>query len=312
MIQVNKLVKLYGRNLALDEVSFTVKRGEIMGFLGPNGAGKSTMMNIITGFLSFNSGTVTIDDHDILEDSAAARRLIGFLPEVPPLYVDMKVSEYLNFVYELKGVTLKRDAHLDEICRVTKIADVKYKLISTLSKGFRQRLGIAQALIGNPPILIFDEPTAGLDPLQIIEVRGLIRKLGRDHTIILSTHILSEVQAICDRIVIINEGKILADEECDRITSTISGGQRYLAKICGEREAVLEAVRSLDGVKSAVFTGHREADALTYQIDSDDGHDIRRALFALLAEKNYPLIGLEAQSRSLEDVFQTILSKSGK
>ncbi|MFA6948847.1 MAG: ATP-binding cassette domain-containing protein, partial [Eubacteriales bacterium] len=212
MIKIENLVKRFGDKTAVGGISFTVGDGEIVGLLGPNGAGKSTTMNIVTGYASATEGSVSIDGHDILEEPQAAKKLIGFLPETPPLYQDMTVEEYLGFIYELKGCSLNRKKHLEEIAEVTKISDVYKRIIRNLSKGYKQRVGIAQALVGNPKVIIFDEPTVGLDPKQIIEVRNLIRMLGRDHTVILSTHILSEVQAVCDRIVIINKGKIVADE----------------------------------------------------------------------------------------------------
>ena len=213
MIKIDHLVKHFGDKKAVNDISFTVEAGEIVGFLGPNGAGKSTTMNILTGYLSSTSGSAIIDGVDILENPMEAKKKIGFLPEQPPLYLDMTVEEYLNFVYELKGCTLSRKKHLAEICEVVKITNVYKRMIKNLSKGYKQRVGIAQALIGNPKVIIFDEPTIGLDPKQIIEIRNLIKTLGRDHTVILSTHILPEAQAVCDRIIIINEGKVVANEK---------------------------------------------------------------------------------------------------
>ena len=218
MIKISHLVKNYGSFCAVDDISFEVERGEVVGFLGPNGAGKSTTMNIVTGYLSSTSGSVTIGGVDILDDPLNAKRLIGYLPEQPPLYPDMTVDEYLSFCYDLKGCTLNKQKHIEEVCSVVKIGDVRRRLIKNLSKGYRQRVGIAQALIGNPPVIIFDEPTIGLDPKQIIEIRNLIRTLGKEHTVILSTHILQEVQAVCDRIVIINKGKIVADALTENIS----------------------------------------------------------------------------------------------
>ncbi|MBQ8005944.1 MAG: ATP-binding cassette domain-containing protein, partial [Clostridia bacterium] len=211
MIKIEHLVKNYGNFCAVDDVSFSIEEGEIVGFLGPNGAGKSTTMNMLTGYLSSSAGSVSIAGVDILEDPLRAKKMIGYLPEQPPLYMDMTVEEYLNFAYELKDCKYNRKKHLAEICEVTKISDVRKKLIKNLSKGYKQRVGIAQALINNPKVIIFDEPTIGLDPKQIIEIRNLIRNLGKDHTVILSTHILQEVQAVCDRIIIINRGKVVAD-----------------------------------------------------------------------------------------------------
>ena len=216
MIKIEHLTKNYGSNLAVDDISFEIEAGETVGFLGPNGAGKSTTMNILTGYLSASVGRVTIDGIDILSDPIGAKKMIGYLPEQPPVYLDMTVDEYLKFNYELKGCKLPREPHLAEICEVVKISDVRRRLIKNLSKGYRQRVGVAQALIGNPPVIIFDEPTVGLDPKQIIEIRSLIRSLGKDHTVLLSTHILQEVAAVCDRIIIINKGKIVADEKTEK------------------------------------------------------------------------------------------------
>ncbi len=309
MIQIEHLVKQYGSNYALDDVSFKIEKGEIVGFLGPNGAGKSTTMNILTGYLSSTSGSVRIGGIDILEDPTSAKRLIGYLPEQPPLYSEMTVSEYLNFVYELRSCTLDRREHLDEICRVTKIADVRGRVIKNLSKGYRQRVGIAQALIGNPPIIIFDEPTVGLDPKQIIEVRNLIRALGEEHTVILSTHILSEVQSVCDRILVINRGKIIADEKTADIAKTIEDNQRYKVKVCGNQSDVLSLIKSCQGVVSVEATGERDRDSYAYVVESAPGIDMRKPLFYALAEKNYAILGLEGVDMSLEDVFLKLVDK---
>ena len=233
MIEIQNLVKLYGNKSALEGVSFNVGEGEIVGFLGPNGAGKSTTLNILTGYLSSSSGTVKVGGIDVFEYPDEAKKLIGFLPEQPPLYHDMKVGEYLNFVYEIKKCKLNRKKHLEEIMQVTKVLDVKDRLIGNLSKGYRQRVGIAQALVGNPPVIIFDEPTVGLDPKQIIEIRNLIRNLGKTHTVILSSHILSEIQSVCDRVVIINEGRIIADEKTESITRVAGDTNEYIIKVAG-------------------------------------------------------------------------------
>ncbi len=303
MIEVSNLVKVYGTNLALDGVSFTVGEREILGFLGPNGAGKSTCMNIMTGYLSSTSGTVKIDGVDISEKPDEVKKNIGFLPELPPLYGDMTVSEYLGFVYELKGCKFNRQKHLEEILKVTRLSDVKGRIIKNLSKGYRQRVGIAQALVGNPKVLIFDEPTVGLDPKQIIEVRNLIRTLGRDHTVILSTHILSEVQSVADRIIIINEGKVLADEKTESINRAINESVRYMVKICGPQKEVLAALKEVSGVTHAEVSSDREKDSFTYHIESEAGFDMRKNLFFAMAEKQWPIIALEQEGVSLEDVF---------
>ena len=303
MIEVSGLVKVYGTNLALDNISFTANEREIVGFLGPNGAGKSTCMNIMTGYLSPNAGTVKIGGVDISEKPDEAKKMIGFLPEQPPVYGDMTVIEYLDFVYDLKGCKYNRKKHLDEICKVTRVSDVKNRLIKNLSKGYRQRVGIAQALVGNPKVLIFDEPTVGLDPKQIIEVRNLIRTLGREHTVILSTHILSEVQSVADRIIIINEGKLLADEKTENINRTINESSRYMVKICGPQREVLEALKGVSGVTHAEVSSEREKDSYTYHVESESGYDMRKNLFFAMAEKQWPVIAIEEESVSLEDVF---------
>lgn len=312
MIEIKNLVKRYGNHFALDDISFTVNDGEIVGFLGPNGAGKSTTMNIITGYLSSTSGTVIVDGHDILEESLEAKRLIGFLPEQPPLYIDMTVWEYLCFVYDLKGCEFNKTKHLEEICELVKILDVKQRLIRNLSKGYKQRVGIASALVGNPKIIIFDEPTVGLDPKQIIDIRSLIRNLGRNHTVILSTHIMQEVQAVCDRIIVINEGKIIADEKTASFNNAVNQNTRYRVKISGPQKEVLRHLRSLVGIVSCELHGEREGDAFTYDIESSPSIDIRKSLFRALADKGWPMLGMEPIGMELEDIFLKLINKGGR
>ncbi len=303
MIEIHDLVKRYGKKLALDGISMTVGEGEIVGFLGPNGAGKSTTMNILTGYLSSTSGEVKIDGLDILDDPTEAKKRIGFLPEQPPLYTEMTVGEYLNFVYELKSCRLDRRAHLDEVMQVTRIKDVRDRVIANLSKGYRQRIGIAQALVGNPKIIILDEPTIGLDPKQIIEIRNLIRNLGRNHTVILSTHILSEVQAVCDRIVIINAGRIVADEKAENIARTVEEIRRYNFTVAGPQREVLRVLRGVPGVAQVEVFGARVDDAYTYTVTADHGLDVRKPVFRALADASYPIVGLEAVQAGLEEIF---------
>ncbi len=307
MIEINNLVKNYGTKFAVDDISFKVGKGEIVGFLGPNGAGKSTTMNILTGYLSSTSGEAKVGGIDILENPNEAKKLIGFLPEQPPLYFDMTVNEYLGFVYEIKGCKLNRERHLAEIRQVTKIEDVKNRLIKNLSKGYKQRVGIAQALVGNPPVIIFDEPTVGLDPKQIIEIRNLIRNLGQSHTVILSTHILSEVQSVCDRIIIINEGKIIADERTENITRVVEENRRYSLKICGPQREIQSILQDIPGVISVELTGERELDSYTYIVEAEKGVDVRKPVFYALSEKNYPMIGMEPLGMNLEEVFIKIM-----
>ena len=309
MIEVKDLVKNYGRVNALGGISFSAEEGEIVGLLGPNGAGKSTAMNIITGYLSSDSGTVTVDGHEITDEPDEVKKLIGYLPEVPPLYTDMTVREYMDFVYDLKKCSLPRKAHLAEIASVAKTHEVQDRLIGNLSKGYRQRVGIAGTLVGDPKILIFDEPTVGLDPGQIIETRALIRRLGRRHTVILSTHILSEVQAVCDRVVIIDRGKLIANEKTDDISSAVNRNRRYTAKICGPTGEVLSMLRSVPGVSAAEVTGERDLDAFVYIIESEKGRDIRKDLFSACAARSYALIGMEPSGMSLEEVFIKLTEK---
>ena len=310
MIKIEHLVKNYGTTCAVDDISFEVEDGEIVGFLGPNGAGKSTTMNILTGYLSSTSGKACISGIDILSDPIGAKKLIGYLPEQPPLYLDMTVEEYLNFAYDLKCCKLDRKPHIDSICETVKIKEMYHKVIRTLSKGYRQRVGIAQALIGNPKVIIFDEPTVGLDPKQIIEIRNLIRGLGKAHTVILSTHILQEVQAVCDRIVIINKGKIVANEKTENIANVMSNNRRFNVKIVGPQKDVLSMLRSTQGISYAEPLAERDGDAYTYMVESEYGVDIRKKLFYQLAERGWPMIGMEALGMNLEDIFITVVDKS--
>lgn len=309
MIKIEHLAKQYGRIKAVNDISFEIHDGEIVGFLGPNGAGKSTTMNILCGYLSCSAGKAEINGMDILENPLEAKKQIGFLPEQPPLYTDMTVEEYLNFIYDLKDTTLKRDEHLAEICEVTGIAHMRKRLIRNLSKGYKQRVGIAQALIGNPSVLIFDEPTVGLDPKQIVEVRNLIRSLGKKHTVILSTHILSEVQAVCDRIIIISKGTIVANEKTEEISKAVTNVSKLTAKICGPEKEILSAIRSLAGVSSVSCLGKKDLDSSTFVVESQPGIDLRKPLFNLMAANHYPIIGLEAQGLNLEDVFITAVEE---
>lgn len=309
MIEFTDIYKNYGDKQALKGISFNVEAGEILGFLGPNGAGKSTALNILTGYLSASAGTAKVDGIDILENPIEAKKLIGFLPELPPLYLDMTVKEYLYFVYELKKCRLPKKQHINEICEVVKINHVLNRVIKNLSKGYRQRVGIAQSLIGNPKVLIFDEPTVGLDPKQIIEIRNLIKFLGKEHTIILSSHILPEVQQVCSRIVVINEGQIVANERTEDLIKAVEGPMKQIAKIVGPEAEVLKALRELPGVKYCEILGKQDTDSVSYLIESEERIDIRKALFHSLASKGYPLIGLEGMELSLEDIFVRLVSK---
>ncbi len=303
MIEVKNLTKRYGSHCAVDDISFQVEEGEILGFLGPNGAGKSTTMNILTGYLSATSGTVTINGHDILDEPNEAKANIGYLPEIPPLYPDMTVREYLDFMYDLKKCALPRVKHITEICRVMKIEDVYNRLIKNLSKGYKQRVGMAQALIGNPPVLILDEPTVGLDPNQIIEIRSLIRTLGKHHTVILSSHILPEIEAVCDRIVVINKGVIVADDTAANLSDHFSKDRRLQVAIAGPRKEVADLIGGIAGVDSVKALGSRESGVEEFAVEVRPGTDIRRDLFTRLAQRDWPLLSSRSMAMSLEDIF---------
>lgn len=303
MIEVKNLSKSYGDKRAVDNISFKANDGEILGFLGPNGAGKSTTMNILTGYLSSTSGEAYINGKEILDDPIAAKKEIGYLPEFPPLYLDMTVKEYLYFVYELKGCKLPRNTHLKEICELVKIDNVYNRIIKNLSKGYKQRVGLAQALVGNPNVLILDEPTVGLDPKQIIEIRTLIRKLGKNHTVILSSHILTEVQAVCDRIVVINQGKIVADDTADNLSNTLTADHKLIARIDGPREEVMKVVGAIPGVVTVLADMQREKGVWEYNIEAVEGTDIRRELNRRLMARNWYIMGLRSSELSLEDIF---------
>lgn len=311
MIEVKNIVKSYGDKYAVNDISFTVETGEIVGFLGPNGAGKSTTMNILTGYLSANSGTALIDGIDILENPTEAKRLIGFLPEQPPLYMDMTVREYLEFVYDLKKCKFPKKEHLKEICELMKIEDVYNRMIKNLSKGYRQRVGFAQALVGNPPILILDEPTVGLDPRQIIEIRKLITRLGKKHTVILSTHILQEVQAVCDRILVINKGQLVADGNAETLAHKEAGNRRLVARIAGNKAEVKKAIRAMNSVLSCEEMGTKEQGTTDFLIESEPNVDIRKMLFRLLSDRDWVLMGLKSMDMSLEDVFVSLITNEG-
>lgn len=311
MIEVKNLTKRYGSHCAVNNISFEVGEGEILGFLGPNGAGKSTTMNILTGYLSATEGTVSINGHDILDEPNAAKSNIGYLPEIPPLYPDMTVREYLSFMYDLKKCALPRAKHIAEICKVMKIEDVYGRLIKNLSKGYRQRVGMAQALIGNPPVLILDEPTVGLDPKQIIEIRSLIKTLGKHHTVILSSHILSEIEAVCDRIIILNKGKLVADDTAENLSAQFSDDHRLLVRIAGPKKEAKALIEGIGGVLSVTDDGSKEVGTVDLLVDTKPGADIRRDLFERLAQRGWPLLYSKTKAMSLEDIFIDLTMKNG-
>ena len=303
MIEVKNLSKRYGENVALNHVSFSVGENTVVGFLGPNGAGKSTTMNIITGYLSASSGTVTVCGYNTLDYPNEAKKKIGYMPEIPPLYPDMTVREYLNFMYDLKKVTLPREKHLREICALVQISDVAGRLIANLSKGYRQRVGLAEALIGNPPVLILDEPTVGLDPKQIIEVRNLIKSLGKNHTVILSSHILPEVQAVADRIMIVNRGELVADGTPYELEHGQSGEQKLVVRMEGPADEVEHMLTTIRGVTGVRNFGQKEPGVFEFEVDGHGGTDLRRPLFGIAAKRNWPILSMASSELSLEDVF---------
>ena len=302
MIEVKNLSKSYGNKLAVNDISFSVSEGEILGFLGPNGAGKSTTMNILTGYLSSSGGEAVINGADILEDPAAAKRSIGYLPELPPLYLDMTVTEYLNFVYDLKKCKLPRRSHLAEICSLVKITDVSRRVIRNLSKGYRQRVGLAQALVGNPKVLILDEPTVGLDPKQIIEIRTLIKRLGKNHTVILSSHILSEVQAVCDRIVVIDKGRLVANDTTENLSRSLSADHKLLVQIEGPVKEVQQQLKAIPDMVEVHL--NRTFDGVSeFELNAKDGADVRREVFKRMAARSYPILLMRSSELTLEEIF---------
>ena len=306
MIEVQNLTKRYGSHLAVNDISFTVDEGEVVGFLGPNGAGKSTTMNILTGYLSASSGSAKINGFDILENPNQAKASIGYLPEQPPLYLDMTVREYLDFMYDLKKCKLSRQTHIAEICRLVKIDGVYGRLIKNLSKGYRQRVGVAQALIGNPPVLILDEPTVGLDPNQIIEIRTLIKNLGKHHTVILSSHILQEIEAVCDRIIIINQGQLVADDTAAELTKRYSSDRRLLVRIAGGEEDADALLTRVPGVEQVASLGEKEPGVFEFAVTPKEGEDVRREISTRLAARNWAIMGMRSMEMTLEDVFVSL------
>ena len=303
MIEVQHLTKRYGPVTAVDDISFTVERGEILGFLGPNGAGKTTTMRVLTGYMPPTEGKAFVAGYDVMEKPIEAKRRIGYLPETPPLYPELTVREYLSFVAKIKGVPRgERKARVEEMMRKTHVDDVANRHCGKLSKGYRQRVGLAQALMHNPDVLILDEPTAGLDPKQIIETRQLIRGLAGDHTIILSTHILPEVSQTCQRVVIINRGKVVAVDTPDNLTSRLRGSETlYLQVDAGgaDAAAVLERV---PGVTRVVVTDTRQQ-MVGYEVDSESGRDVRRELASAIVGRGWGLLEMRPMRMSLEEIF---------
>lgn len=311
MIEIKNLTKRYGQIRAVDDISLTIKKGEILGFLGPNGAGKSTTMNILTGYISATSGSVSVGGYDIMDSPREAKRLIGYLPEQPPLYYDMTVNEYLRFVCDLKSVPLKqRRRQLDEILYLVKIGDMRDRLIKNLSKGYKQRVGVAQALVGNPQVLVLDEPTVGLDPKQIIEIRKLIGALRHEHTIILSTHILQEVNAVCSTVAVINKGKLAASGSVSDFTAAEGTVSKFMISVVGGsgKSEIQKVLQNVDGVRRVDFV-RVDKDAFIFNVESEKKSDVRRGVFNALAHANMAEIELRPVGRTLEEIFIDIVSK---
>ncbi|HNX64269.1 MAG TPA: ATP-binding cassette domain-containing protein [Oscillospiraceae bacterium] len=311
MIEVKNLSKHYGEKKAVDDISFTIEDGIILGFLGPNGAGKSTTMNILTGYISATDGEVLINGANILEEPQKAKAQIGYLPEMPPLYMDMTVKEYLDFIFDLKKCKLVREQHIGKICELVKITDVYDRIIKNLSKGYKQRVGIAQALINNPPIIILDEPTVGLDPKQIVEIKNLIKHLGQKRTVILSSHILSEIQAVCDKVIIINKGKVAANDTAENISKAISSDHKLIVSVEGPKDDILKCIKGIKGVVSVEAGIEKEPKVFEYTIETEDKADIRRELFRRLSEKKWAILSLGTTELTLEDIFLKITMGEG-
>ena len=304
MIEVKNLVKRYGDHTAVDHLSFEIEKGKIYGFLGPNGAGKSTTMNMITGYIASTEGTVVIDGHDILEEPEEAKKCIGYLPEMPPLYFDMTVLEYLKFVADLKKIPKdKKATMIEEIMDMVKITDMKNRLIKNLSKGYRQRVGLAQAILGYPEVIILDEPTVGLDPKQIIEIRDLIKSLKEKHTVILSSHILSEVSAVCDYVLIISHGKLVASDTPENLGKLAEGSNTLNLIVKGEKDKICTALGQIEGVKNVTAADAKEEHAWNVNVSTNEDRDVREEVFFKMADAKCPILEMQSRKVSLEEIF---------
>lgn len=313
MIEVKNLVKKYGNFTAVNGLSFKVEKGQVYGFLGPNGAGKSTTMNIIIGYLSATSGEVIINGHNIFEEPQEAKKYFGYLPEIPPLYLDMTVKEYLEFAAELKKLPKKeRKTMVAEAMEMTKITDMQNRLIKQLSKGYKQRVGFAQAILGFPEIIILDEPTVGLDPKQIIEIRDLIKKLSENHTIILSSHILSEVSAVCDKVLIINKGKLVAEGTPEELTEMNQGTQEVRLRVKGAKSAIENVLKGMDNVHRQEFSVSEEEGTVDVLVFAQKEKDIREELFKVFAKNELPILSMSAYVKSLEDIFLEVTGQDNE
>lgn len=313
MIEVRNLVKKYGNHVAVNHLNFTVEKGKIYGFLGPNGAGKSTTMNMITGYIASTEGEIMIDGHNILEEPEVAKKKIGYLPEIPPLYLDMTVQEYLSFAAELKMLPKeKRKANIEEVMSTTKTIEVKNRLIKNLSKGYKQRVGLAQALLGYPEIIILDEPTVGLDPKQIIEIRDLIKSLGQKHTVILSSHILSEVSAVCDHVLIIDKGKLVASDTPENLGKLMSGANSLELTVKGQESEIRKALDMVENIEDVIYHDSLIQNACDFTIKLSGDQDMRENIFFALAEVKCPILKMQSSNMSLEEVFLKLTDDAEK
>jgi len=304
LIEIENITKRYGDQVALDNINFTVEKGEVLGFLGPNGAGKSTAMNIITGYISATDGNVRIDGIDILENPEAAKKKIGYLPEMPPLYLDMTVEEYIKFVHRIKKVKSNAiEPSMTRIMSLVKILDVRKRLIKNLSKGYKQRVGLAQALVGDPEVLILDEPTVGLDPKQIIEIRNLIQEVGKTHTIILSSHILSEVSAICHRVIIINKGQIVASGTPEELSKKVHNRNIVLLRVKGSKQEIYKTIREMEDVELVEEHGINEPGTVDIVVEAKKDIDIRETLFLSLSRAGFIILMMKGNDVDLEEIF---------
>jgi ABC-2 type transport system ATP-binding protein len=310
LIKVENVTKRFGQHVAVDNLNFTVNEGEVVGFLGPNGAGKSTTMNIITGYISATEGTVTVDGYDILDNPEEVKKRIGYLPEFPPLYIDMTVKEFLNFVFEIKKANTKnKKQEMERIMELVRITDVQNRLIKNLSKGYKQRVGLAQALVGNPSVLILDEPTVGLDPKQIIEIRNLIKDLGRKHTIILSSHILPEVSAVCERVIIINKGKIVASDTPENLSRRLGESSKLTLRIAAEEKQAIKVLRDVAGIKYVEAQGVKEPDTVDVWVEAEKDIDVRKPIFNALSRAGYPILQMKSMDLTLEEIFLQVTTQ---
>ncbi len=302
MIEAIGLVKQYGDHVAVDHLNFTVEKGQILGFLGPNGAGKSTTMNMLTGYISATEGTILVNGYDMLEEPELAKKSIGYLPEQPPVYPDMTVTEYLQFVTELKKVPRKeREKEVERVIEVTQLQPMRGRLIQHLSKGYRQRVGIAQALIGNPEVIILDEPTVGLDPKQIIEIRDLMKSLAKEHTVLLSSHIMQEISAVCDHIMIIRHGKLVLSGTPEELQEKANRGENVELEVLGTKTQVTEILHSVAGISESEEIAAEKEGGVAFRLRSAE--DIREALFFAFAKANLPIVKLVRNTKTLEDIF---------